>query len=226
MKEQEAAEAQRIDFPKVAKPPFSLAESFQNSPRRSHLAKAGGDTLPTSEKCPRLGKIDARLTPARPQPEPIQEVDDESQPDSQLLTLLYQTLGSYLDDPATTQQLFLTLVPYFTQVYLPHGAVVWKQDDPADALYLIESGSLRATYAYENYPRLVQETMVAGTIAGDLSMLSDTNRNATVLVDRDCVLWKLDREGLEAMQREKGEEAGQFTRLVLKGESLPRSHRA
>ena len=182
--------------------------------------------MPTSEKCPRLGKIDARLTPARPQPEPIQEVDDESQPDSQLLTLLYQTLGSYLDDPATTQQLFLTLVPYFTQVYLPHGAVVWKQDDPADALYLIESGSLRATYAYENYPRLVQETMVAGTIAGDLSMLSDTNRNATVLVDRDCVLWKLDREGLEAMQREKGEEAGQFTRLVLKGESLPRSHRA
>jgi len=39
----------RIDFPKVAKPPFSLAESFQNSPRRSHLAKAGDDTLPNGE---------------------------------------------------------------------------------------------------------------------------------------------------------------------------------
>jgi SulP family sulfate permease len=38
-----------IDFPKVAKPPFSLAESFQNSPRRTHLARAGGDTLPQSE---------------------------------------------------------------------------------------------------------------------------------------------------------------------------------
>lgn len=39
-------QAKTIDFPKVAKPPFTLAESFANSPRRSHLAKAGGDTLP------------------------------------------------------------------------------------------------------------------------------------------------------------------------------------
>lgn len=45
-KAEEAASVKTIDFPKVAKPPFSLAESFQNSPRRSHLAKAGGDTLP------------------------------------------------------------------------------------------------------------------------------------------------------------------------------------
>lgn len=34
-----------MDFPKIAKPPFSLSESFQNSPRRSHLIKAAGDTL-------------------------------------------------------------------------------------------------------------------------------------------------------------------------------------
>jgi len=44
---EEAVVAKTIDFPKIARPPFSLAESFQNSPRRTHLAKAGGDTLPT-----------------------------------------------------------------------------------------------------------------------------------------------------------------------------------
>ena len=42
---QSPASSMIIDFPKVAKTPFSLAESFQNSPRRTHLAKAGGDTL-------------------------------------------------------------------------------------------------------------------------------------------------------------------------------------
>ena len=47
-KAQEAA-PHKIDFPKINKVPFSLAESFQNSPRRSHLAKAGGDHLPMSE---------------------------------------------------------------------------------------------------------------------------------------------------------------------------------
>lgn len=45
-KAEEAAMVKTIDFPKVARPPFSLGESFQNSPRRTHLAKAGGDTLP------------------------------------------------------------------------------------------------------------------------------------------------------------------------------------
>ena len=41
--------SQIIDFPKVDRAPFSLAQSFQNSPRRTHLAKAGGETLPKSE---------------------------------------------------------------------------------------------------------------------------------------------------------------------------------
>jgi len=45
----ESPAVKTIDFPKVAKPPFTLAESFANSPRRSHLAKAGGDTLPTGK---------------------------------------------------------------------------------------------------------------------------------------------------------------------------------
>ena len=44
--DREAEAAKIIDFPKVDKPPFTLNESFANSPRRSHLAKAGGDTLP------------------------------------------------------------------------------------------------------------------------------------------------------------------------------------
>jgi SulP family sulfate permease len=34
-----------IDLPKINRMPFSLAESFQNSPRRSHLARAGDDNL-------------------------------------------------------------------------------------------------------------------------------------------------------------------------------------
>lgn len=45
----EAKPVKVLDFPKVAKPPFSLAESFAQSPRRAHLAKAGGDTLPQRE---------------------------------------------------------------------------------------------------------------------------------------------------------------------------------
>jgi SulP family sulfate permease len=43
--ESEGAAVKQIDFPKVKRTPFSLATSYANSPRRAHLAQAGGDTL-------------------------------------------------------------------------------------------------------------------------------------------------------------------------------------
>ena len=62
--------------------------------------------------------------------------------------------------------------------------------------------------------------MVAGTIAGDLSTLSGTCRNATTVAERDCVLWKMDLEGLEELEKDHPEVARRFTRIVLKGKSL------
>lgn len=84
-------------------------------------------------------------------------------------------------------------------------------------MFLIESGSLRATYAYDDHTELVQETMVAGTVAGDLSMLSDTQRNATVVAERDAQLWKMDQAQLEQLEKDKPEVARAFVKIVLKG---------
>lgn len=205
--------AKQIDFPKVAKPPFTLAESFANSPRRSHLAKAGGDTLPH-----------AYVPPRSPSP---------TQPDyAQPLPLLLQTLGPYLaatvsgsstlSIPSLSDDSFAFLshlCPYFTRTALSANTILWRQSHPADGLYLIESGSLRATYSYDNHTKEVQETMVAGTIAGDLSTLSGTTRNATAVAERDCVLWKMDLEGLAKLEQDHPEVARRFTRIVLKGKS-------
>jgi SulP family sulfate permease len=134
---------------------------------------------------------------------------------AQPLGLLLQTLGSYNDPPI---QFFQTLCSYFSCIDRVAGQVLWSQDERADGLYLIESGSLRATYAFENYPRLIQETMVAGTIAGDLSTLSDTTRNATAVVERDCRLWKMDQEALERLEKDHPDVARTFIRIVLKGQ--------
>ena len=111
------------------------------------------------------------------------------------------------------------LAPYFTRINVSSNTILWRQSDPADGLYIIEFGSLRATYSYDNHTREVQETMVAGTIAGDLSTLSNTTRNATTVAERDCVLWKLDLEALERLEKEHPATARRFTRIVLKGES-------
>jgi SulP family sulfate permease len=145
-------------------------------------------------------------------PEPAEA--DWKQP----LPLLLQTLGAYVEDTEASSDLFKELLPYFTQVPITAGQTMWKQGDPADALYLIEIGSLRATYAYDDHRRLVQETMVAGTMAGDLSTLSDTPRNATVMAERDGLLWKLDKEALRSLEKARPDVAREFIHIVLKGE--------
>lgn len=99
------------------------------------------------------------------------------------------------------------------------GDTLWMQGDPADGMYIIEVGCLRATYAYNDTTNLVQETMVAGTMAGDMSALSETTRNCSVVAERESVLWKLSQERLDQMVKEQPEVAQAFIKMVLKGES-------
>ncbi len=140
----------------------------------------------------------------------------QAEPD-QPLSILLQTFGAYCDEPI---EFFRDLAPFYVERVISSGTTLWRQKDRPDGLYLIVSGSLRATYSYDDHRELVQETMVAGTIAGDLSTLSDTARNATVVAERDCILWKMDKEGLERLEKEKPGVAQRYIRIVLKGMSL------
>lgn len=158
-----------------------------------------------------------------PQEEAENEDDHASQPSPDIyaapqpLPLLVQTFASYPDAPPAS--FYASLARFFVRRHVSTNEILWKQGDPADALYLIEAGSLRATYAYHDDREWIQETMVAGTVAGDLSMLSETQRNATVVVERPGTLWYLDKEGLRGMYEEDAQKAREFVRAVLKSES-------
>lgn len=81
---------------------------------------------------------------------------------------------------------------------------------------MLESGVLRATYDLEH--GILIETIVAGTVCGELPFLSETKRSARVLAERDCVAWKLDREGWrKILEMEDGDAvAAELLRLGLK----------
>lgn len=114
---------------------------------------------------------------------------------------------------------FQPMVSYLERVSLPEGYVLWRQDDEPDGLYIIESGVLRAVYHFAEHTPATEECMVAGTVAGELSALSGSPRNATCTVERDAVVWKLSVENLRKMESERPELANTFTKLALKGES-------
>ena len=87
-------------------------------------------------------------------------------------------------------------------------------------LYVIESGVLRAVYrlAGPDAPPDTEESMVAGTLAGELSALSESARNATGVVERHAVVWKLSVASLRRMETEQAEMARTLVMLILKGE--------
>jgi SulP family sulfate permease len=95
--------------------------------------------------------------------------------------------------------------------------VLWKQGDAADGLYVIGAGVLRATYRFAAHTPVITESMVSRTLAGELSGLAGLARNATVVVERDAILWRLDADALRRLEAERPELARTFTALVLKG---------
>ena len=113
---------------------------------------------------------------------------------------------------------FAPLTRYLERVCPAEGTVLWRQDDESDGLYIVESGVLRATYQLGEHTRPTEESMVPGTLAGELSALSGLTRNTTCVVERQAVLWKLSTENLRRLEEEEPKLAREFTRLVLKGQ--------
>lgn len=109
------------------------------------------------------------------------------------------------------------MLSYFQRMSVPEGLILWRQDDPADGLYIIESGVLRASYKFSDHSESIEESMVPGTLAGELSALSNLPRNASVVVERAAVLWKLSVHNLRRLEDQEPILARQFMQLVLKG---------
>ncbi|THH18561.1 hypothetical protein EW146_g2464 [Bondarzewia mesenterica] len=173
---------------------LGICESMAASPRRSHLREAGWRTI-----APTIAEADAGY--AR---------DDTTGP----LHTLVQAFSSYGElDP----EMFRPLTSYIERLSVPEGLVLWRQNDPPDGLYIIESGVLRASYQFTDHTLPTEESMVPGALAGELSALSGLSRNATVVVERPAVLWKLSDKNLRKMEAEQPQLALTFTRLVLKG---------
>lgn len=109
------------------------------------------------------------------------------------------------------------LVSYLERVSVPEGHILWSQGDTPDGLYLIESGVLRASYRFADHAPSIEESMIPGTLAGELSAMSNLPRNATAVVERPAVLWKLTTQNMRRLESEEPALSRLFMHLILKG---------
>ncbi|KAH8808201.1 sulfate transporter family protein-like protein [Xylogone sp. PMI_703] len=127
------------------------------------------------------------------------------------LRLILQTFQGLTDK---NEDFWFRAVPFFIKKDFPAGTILYHRGEPAKGFYLLEDGILRADYELPQGRYF--ESMVPGTTCGELPFFSETDRTATVLAERDCKVWLLDREHWEELQKVDSEVAQELLRISLK----------
>lgn len=97
------------------------------------------------------------------------------------------------------------------QARYPQGAVIFREGDAGDAMYLVESGQLEvATGVGDSEQPLAY--LGPGNFVGEISLLLGQPRSATLKVVIDAELWVLHKQDLEELLAEYPSIALHFTR--------------
>jgi CRP/FNR family transcriptional regulator, cyclic AMP receptor protein len=82
-------------------------------------------------------------------------------------------------------------------VQLQAGQVVFNYGDPGDAIYVISSGELEVFFKNDTGERIVLEVATRGDFVGELSMLDNGTRTASVIATQETQALRLERGDLE-----------------------------
>lgn len=99
-------------------------------------------------------------------------------------------------------------------VSLKGGDALFRQGEPGDALYVLISGRLRVFVGGEDAPRLVAE-ITRGEIVGEMAVLTDEPRSATVLAARDSILVRFSRQAFERVVEQNPAALMRVTRRLV-----------
>lgn len=112
--------------------------------------------------------------------------------------------------------------------YLPSGAVLFRQGDPGDALYLVLSGRLKIVVADAGSERVLGE-VGRGESVGEWALITGEQRTATVYAIRDTELVRLGHADFEYLLAHYPQLLVGITRLIVRQQqrlvvSVPRQH--
>ncbi|KAJ9639292.1 hypothetical protein H2204_003903 [Knufia peltigerae] len=129
----------------------------------------------------------------------------------QPLPLLLQIFADVSDK---TEDFWYRAMGYFEKATWPQGSVLFHVGDRASAFYMLEEGLLRADY---DLPQgKYSELVVAGRPCGELPFFSQTTRTATMIAEKDCVIWLLDERRWHEMQARDPDVAQELLVISLK----------
>ena len=87
-----------------------------------------------------------------------------------------------------------------------------QQGDPADDLFLIDTGQVSVQLEIDQNRTVRLRKMCAGTIVGELGMILEEPRTASIVSKRPSKIYRLSREALQRIEREEPQLALAFHR--------------
>ncbi|KAK5053925.1 hypothetical protein LTR84_001887 [Exophiala bonariae] len=164
------------------------AEFMGNSPRRNFLHQAAQSTLDADTST--TGKWHSFKQP---------------------LPLLLQI---FADLSEKNEDFWYKATQYFERVIYPKGSVLFNVGDQASGFYMLEEGILRADY---DLPQgKYSELIVSGRPCGELPFFSQTLRTATLIAEKDCIIWQMSTQKWRDMQEEDADVAQELLVITLK----------
>jgi NTE family protein len=110
-----------------------------------------------------------------------------------------------------------------TLLVLPGGAPLFRQGEPADAIYIVASGCL-GVFRHEDDDSAEEPLLIAeippGNIVGEMSLLSHSQRTRSVAALRDSEVWRLARSSFDRLTSSHPEVLPTLMRSVSMRSSL------
>jgi SulP family sulfate permease len=95
------------------------------------------------------------------------------------------------------------LIHYLERIEVPEGHLLIRQDDPADDVYLVESGRVTAQMELAAGKTVRLLTMGAGSIVGQEELYLGTSRAASVVTEAPSVIYRLSAGALHRMESDE-----------------------
>jgi hypothetical protein len=90
------------------------------------------------------------------------------------------------------------IAPIFSEVHFGPGQIVFKQGDPPDAMYIVKQGSIEVMQG-DSPPKIIAY-LTAGECFGEMALIHETPRTATLRVPESATLIRLPKAALKELR--------------------------
>jgi len=93
------------------------------------------------------------------------------------------------------------LAEFFVVERRVSGEYLFREGDKGESLYFVGSGTVVVVLQVPSQQEQILRKYKAGAILGEMAIYTGDNRTASVRIENDAVLFRLDKDKLEAMSR-------------------------